>query len=62
MVILKCQGKLAKLLKPPYAALSIWIILVGSYIDDLITINMILESCMDFKILTFLKIMKILMS
>ena len=40
--------KFTKLLKPPLETLRIqWRILVASYIDDLITMNVTLESCMD---------------
>ena len=51
--------KFTKLLKPPLATLRIqWRMLVASYINDLITMNMNLESCMD----NISKIMEILMS
>ena len=51
--------KFTKLLKPPLATLRVqWRILVASYIDDLITMNMALESCMD----NISKLIEILMS
>ena len=51
--------KFTKLLKPPLATLRVqWRILVANYIDDLITMNMTLESCMD----NISKIIEILMS